>query len=110
MVYAHDREPFGKSTHPRRICGIHGLCLEDSLNQFFPEWVTLASAIAQLFKVSPDVMAKKGLLPVIEINLDLVDSEVRFQPQVRAASQTDVALQHATATEKNKKVFSRVSL
>eukprot|EP00903_Cladosiphon_okamuranus_P006208 g6103.t2 len=39
-----------------------------------------------LDQVSPDVIAKKGLLPVIEINLDLVDNEVRFQPQIGFAS------------------------
>lgn len=33
-------------------------------------------------QVSPEVIAKKGLLPVIEVNLDLVDNQVRFQPQV----------------------------
>lgn len=44
------------------------------------------------------MIAKKGLLPVIEINLDLVDNEVRFQPQVsdrpRKASATLGACQN----------------
>lgn len=42
-------------------------------------------------QVSPEVIAKKGLLPMIEINLDLVDDEVRFQPQVeRCITRIDV--------------------
>ncbi|CAN0161161.1 unnamed protein product [Scytosiphon promiscuus] len=48
--------------------------------------VICASLEYLLDQVSPEVIAKKGLLPVIEINLDLVDSEVRFQPQIGFAS------------------------
>lgn len=33
-------------------------------------------------QVGPEVIAKKGLLPMIEVNLDLVDNQIRFQPQV----------------------------
>lgn len=32
--------------------------------------------------MGPEVVAKKGLLPMIEVNLDLVDNQIRFQPQV----------------------------
>lgn len=36
----------------------------------------------QPVQVGPEVIAKKGLLPMIEVNLDLVDNQIRFQPQV----------------------------
>lgn len=42
-----------------------------------------ACTFSGFLQVSPEAITKKGLLPVIEINLDLVDNEVRFQPQVK---------------------------
>lgn len=46
--------------------------------------------------MSPEVIAKKGLLPVIEINLDLVGNEVRFQPQVcNRPGEIDISFQQA---------------
>ncbi|CAM9786011.1 unnamed protein product, partial [Phaeothamnion confervicola] len=38
-----------------------------------------------LEQVEPESIARKGLLPVLELKLDLVDGEVRFQPAVGRA-------------------------
>lgn len=48
----------------------------------FTAFTHTGCALCEIVQVSPEVITKKGLLPMIEINLDLVDSEVRFQPQV----------------------------
>ncbi|CAM9107555.1 unnamed protein product [Discosporangium mesarthrocarpum] len=48
--------------------------------------VICASLEYLLDQVDPDVIAKKGLLPMIEIKLDLVGDEVCFQPQVEFAA------------------------
>lgn len=60
------------------------------------------------FQVSPEAIAKKGLLPVIEINLDLVGNEVRFQPQVCNQPRKVGIHFNSLDMQKHGKIFSRI--